>query len=234
MQKNILITGEPKSGKSTLLAKLISTIPNKIGFLTNEIRVQNNRVGFEAQNHLQHKALLADISAQTPLKVSKYFVDIRNLDLLIPEVSNFKGADVLYLDEIGQMQLFSNLFKELVLRFINSPNTCIATLSYIYDDDFIRHLKKRDDIILIEITPENREEKGLFIKELLKKIEKARKYLSEPERFIKLGSAEITLISEHGTRKLVCQNGQWKCGCTFYNQYGICSHSIATKEFLRH
>ena len=46
------MTGLPKSGKSTLLKKIIETIPNKIGFVTNEILKENERVGFEVETHL--------------------------------------------------------------------------------------------------------------------------------------------------------------------------------------
>lgn len=233
MQKNILITGKPKSGKSTLLATLIADISNKVGFLTNEILPENNRVGFEIQTNTGHKVLLAHTDFETPYQVSKYFVDIKNLESILPEISSFKSTDILYIDEIGQMQLFLERFKELVLQFLNSTNTCLATLSCIYEDDFIRSIKTRDDIVLIEVTPENREEKKLFIEKLLTKIEKAKKYVSEPERFIKNNSGEVFLASEHATRKLIYQNGQWECDCQFFSQYNICSHSIATMEFIK-
>ena len=46
MQKNILITGKPKSGKSTILEKVIFGIPDKVGFITKEIRANGQRTGF--------------------------------------------------------------------------------------------------------------------------------------------------------------------------------------------
>ena len=36
--KKILLTGMPRSGKSTLLKKIIENIPNKAGFITDEIK----------------------------------------------------------------------------------------------------------------------------------------------------------------------------------------------------
>jgi len=178
MRKNILITGKPKSGKSTLLKKIICGIPNKKGFVTNEMLGENGRVGFEIETHEGNKATLAHTDFRTPYDVSKYFVDIDNLELILPTVEDFDSNDLLYLDEIGQMQLFSEKFKEFVLHYFNSTNTCLASISYIYEDEFTKSLKKRDDIILIEITAKDREEKEKFITQLLRKIEKAKKYIA--------------------------------------------------------
>ncbi|OGI61983.1 hypothetical protein A2645_00910 [Candidatus Nomurabacteria bacterium RIFCSPHIGHO2_01_FULL_39_9] len=232
MQKNIIVTGKPKSGKSTLLNKVISSIPNKIGFVTNEVRVDEKRIGFELQTHIGSRAMLASVDFNSPYKVSKYFVDIKNLESIIPEVSNFSSNDFLYLDEIGQMELFSEKFKELVNKYLNSPNTCIATLSYIFEDNLTKSIKERDDVILVEITAENRENKEQFITQLIKKIGKAKNYINEPDRFI-FKDSEVELRSEHGVRKLTFQDGNWNCVCDFYKQYGICSHIIATKEFVK-
>ena len=106
MQKNIIITGEPKSGKSTLLANIIKDIPNTVGIVTKEIQKNNARVGFEIESHANHKVILAHIESETKYKVSKYFVNIENLESILSEISTFKKGDLLYLDEIGQMQLF--------------------------------------------------------------------------------------------------------------------------------
>jgi len=231
MQKNILITGKPKSGKSTLLRKLIADIPNKVGFVTNEILGKYGRVGFEIETYSGYKTILASVDFETKNKVSKYFVSVENLESVLPEISNFKNDNFLYLDEIGQMQLFSNKFKKLVLQYLNSPNTCMTTLSNVFEDDFTKSLKERHDIILVEISTEDREEKEKFLVQLLKKIEKAKRYIAEPERF-KINGHKVELQSEHGTRNLVLVNGKWNCTCDFFKQYGICSHIIATKEIV--
>lgn len=180
MQKNIIITGEPKSGKSTLLANIIKDIPNSVGIVTKEMQKDNVRVGFEIESHANHKEILAHVETETKHRVSKYFVNVENLESILPEISTFKKNDVLYLDEIGQMQLFSKEFRKITLQFLDAPNTCIATLTSVYSDEFTQSIKKRNDIILIELTKENREEKETFVRTLLKG-----KYLSEPKRNFK-------------------------------------------------
>lgn len=232
MQKNILITGKPKSGKSTLLRKLIAPIHRKVGLVANEVLGEHGRLGFEIETYRGEKVLFAHIDFETPQKVSKYSVDIESLESLLPTVSTFNTDDLLYIDEIGQMQLFSAKFKHLVTKYLDAPNTCLATISYVYNAEFTRHIKERHDVILIEISAEDREQKEYFISQLLKKIEKAREYISDPERFTIQGSL-AELKSEHGVRKLVYIGGKWKCDCNFYGQYDICSHVIAVKEITK-
>lgn len=231
MRKNILITGSPKSGKSTLLRKLIAEIEPKVGFVTNEIRNETGRVGFEIEAHSHKKSVLAHIDFNTLHKVSKYFVNIENLESVLPEVLAFTEKDTLYLDEIGEMQLLSEQFKALVLKYLNSSNTCLATLSYVFEDQFIKSIKERKDIILIELSVETRDENEKFLRLLIKKIQKARAYASEPHRFTRNG-ADVELRSEHRVRSLSYSNGQWSCTCNFYGEYRVCSHVLAAEEIF--
>ncbi len=232
MRKNILITGAPKSGKSTLLGKVISDIPNKTGFVTNEIRQGEGRVGFEIETSSGDKTVLSHIDFKTPFKVSKYFVDVLNLDKIIPKVSKFKENDILYLDEIGEMQLFSKNFEGLVLNYLDSKNIVLASLSQIYQNFFTDVIRKRKDIIIIELTENNRLEKEKFVRLLIKKIEKAQRYANEPERFFKNDDI-IEVKSEHGLRKLILKDGVIFCNCDFYNEHKICSHTLAAEEIYK-
>jgi nucleoside-triphosphatase len=231
MQKNILITGQPRSGKSTLLERVISDISSKVGFITKEIRANGERTGFEIQTHRGTKVVLASVDFKTPHQVSKYFVNVEGLDSIIPEASSFTDGDILYLDEIGQMELFSENFKALALKYLNSQNTVIATVSQAYKDSFIEDIKNREDVVLVELAEDNRETKGKFVSMLVKKIDKARGYISERDRFIRTDSG-VELRSEHGTRNLVLRDGKWVCDCDFFREHEICSHSIATAEVV--
>lgn len=232
MQKNILITGQPKSGKSTLLRKLIAAIDDKVGIVANEVLAEGQRVGFEVETSSGQKAPLADVNFPTAHKVAKYYVNVDGLESVLPEVSNFQPETLLYLDEIGEMQLFSEKFKDLVRKYLNAENICVATISSVYETDFTKSLKERDDIILVEITAENRSEQELFLAQLLKKIAKAKIYASQPDRLFVQGTL-AELRSEHGTRKLVQIDGKLTCDCDFNARYGICSHAIAVKEIRK-
>lgn len=158
----------PRSGKTALLKKIISNYKNKVGFVTNELRENGERTGFEIQTYANRKIILASTDFLSDYKVSKYFVNVKNLDLILNDVQSFKKNDLLYLDEIGQMELFSEKFKQTVLYYLNSENTCILTISKIFSNPFIEEIKKRNDVVLIEITEENRLDKQLLIEIYLK------------------------------------------------------------------
>lgn len=232
MRKNILITGMPRSGKSTLLKKLIINLNQKVGFVTNEVLKDGERVGFELETYNEERSMLASVDLKTNFKVSKYFVDIKNLDKIILSVDKFNKGDFLFLDEIGQMQLFSEKFKILVKKYLDSPNVCIATLSKIYSDEFIEAIKKRNDIFLIEINGENYNEKEKYIETLLGKIAKAKRYVSEPGRFL-INQNDVSITTDHGTRVLTKQKEGWICNCDFFRANKVCSHVIALEEYFR-
>ena len=56
------------------------------------------------------------------------------------------------------MQLKSELFKKLAKKYLDSRNVCVATLSDVYHSKFTDAIRKRDDIEIIKVTKENREE----------------------------------------------------------------------------
>lgn len=232
MRKNILITGMPRSGKSSILKKIIQTIEHKVGFVTNEVRVDGERVGFELETHKGERSMLAHVSFKTNIQVSRYFVDTTNLEAIIPAVSTFHERDVLFVDEIGQMQLFSEAFKALVGTYFDSANTCIATVSKVYSDEFIEAVKARKDTFLIEITEDNRDEQEKYIQTVLRKIAKARRYVSEPSRFT-VRQDEVTITTDHGARSLTKQAEGWMCDCDFFPNNHFCSHAIALEEYLK-
>lgn len=154
----------------------MSDYKRKVGFITNEIKENNLRTGFEIETNSGEKSILSHVNFDTNFKVSKYFVDSNNLEKILPRVSEFSEDDLLYIDEIGEMQLRSEDFKRLVLKYLDSQNTCLAIVSKVYDADFIKKIKDRDDVILVEISKEARESKEEFIRNLIKKINEAKKY----------------------------------------------------------
>ncbi len=188
---NILLTGQPKSGKSTLLRKLVSEIPNSKGLLANELLDDNGaRVGFEVVTSTGEAETVAHIDFDKTVSVGKYGLKIENLDKVIPSISNFND-EVLYIDEIGQMQMYSIAFKDLVLNYLNAENICIATISSVFSDDFIKSVKSRSDVRMIEINVENRDE---IYNRILKEIQLT-------EAIKKFWSAKSSFLTEEWSTK---------------------------------
>lgn len=66
---------------------------------------------------------------------------------------------------------------------------------------------------------------------LIKKREKAKRYASEPERFLVDGGS-ATLKSDHGIRHLRNDGSGWVCDCEFFDGHQTCSHAMAVIDFL--
>jgi nucleoside-triphosphatase THEP1 len=167
--RNILITGLPKSGKTTLLRALIASFTHKVGFVTNEVRNEHGRIGFDFETYTGLTVPLARTTTETPHKVSRYFVDVAQIESILSTVATFSPNDILYLDEIGQMEFMSPNFEQLVTTYLDAPNLCIATLSAVYENEAIKRIKQRDDVVIVEITPENRD---AMLRTLLEQVNK--------------------------------------------------------------
>ncbi len=169
MIKNIILTGQPHSGKSTLLQRLLPDIPQRRGFITREILQEGVRRGFEVWTDDNIDFVLAHVEySSLPYRVSRYGVDVAGFEAILPPLFEYQPNQLLYLDEIGQMELFSDKFKSLVENYLDAPNLFMGTLSAVYHDEFTTVVRSRKDILIVEITPENREQKYQEMKEWLK------------------------------------------------------------------
>lgn len=154
----ILLTGEPGCGKTTLLQEFLEAVTNKQGFVAREVRSEGSRVGFKLVSSSGQTALLASVASTSKLRVSKYGVELEALDGFLSKLPVVESYNLLYVDEIGQMQLFSDNFKMLIMSYLNEPNMYMGTITGIYGDEFTKQILAREDIILLKINLDNREQ----------------------------------------------------------------------------
>lgn len=154
----LLITGAPKSGKSTILGDLINNIAFRRGFITKEIVKDQRRTGFVVEDMDSRIAILAQIENPTNLQVGRFHVQPEVLAQFTKNLLHPEAGGLLYIDEIGQMQLNSDEFKSLVEEYLGAPNDFAATITSVYSDEFTDRILKRDDIVLFQLTEENRDE----------------------------------------------------------------------------
>ena len=113
----ILITGNPGSGKSTLMARLVEDIGDRqiAGLSTPEVRRGKVRVGFKMIDLATgEEEILASTWGKGPV-VGKYHVDVEAIDRIVAKIeSSLASALFIFIDEIGKMELFSNRFEEFV------------------------------------------------------------------------------------------------------------------------
>ena len=182
--KNILLTGQPKAGKSYTLSKLIESFQKnkniKIkGMLTNELTFAGTRVGIKIKDIKKEEEELFAIKFfkndkynPSNLKtLGNYQIDTEALDrIALPIFNNLENCNLLIIDEIGRMELESEKFKKEIEKVFNiskSENFVILATVPIKDDvNFVEELKNRNDTELIELSRENRDDvfKNIFNK----------------------------------------------------------------------
>jgi nucleoside-triphosphatase len=165
MKNNILITGPPRCGKSTLMEKIVERIDlPAIGFFTREIRAQGRRTGFSITTLDGRKGILAHKDIKGRFRVGKYGVNLEDIDsIAVPSMMPAKEDEVVVIDEIGKMECFSIKFKEALTRVLEVPNWVIGSIAQ-KGGAFIQGIKEREDVTVIDVTPQNRD---ILVHELL-------------------------------------------------------------------
>jgi len=157
--KNILLEGKPGVGKTTLLLKIADVIsPKNIGgFYTREIRENNIRVGFSIDTFDGLTGILSHVNLKEGPQVGKYRVDLDSFEEIgVYELRRaLLNSDVILIDEIGKMELFSESFKKILIRCLDSDKPVISTVMS-RPHTFVDKIKTRDDVEVISVTIENR------------------------------------------------------------------------------
>jgi nucleoside-triphosphatase len=156
----VLLTGRPGCGKTTLIKRVVDKLaPPAGGFYTEEIRERGTRVGFKIITLDAEEAVLAHVDFKTPERVGKYGLDLSPLETVGVETVReaVRMRQVVVIDEIGPMEIRSSIFREIVNEAFDSGASILATItarSFAFTDA----IKKRSDVTLIEMRPDNREQ----------------------------------------------------------------------------
>lgn len=157
----ILLTGKPGVGKTTVVKKVVQKLKDKvIGFWTEDIRDKlNKRTGFKIVTTEGTEAILASkYLFETPYKVGSYYVDIETFEkIVIPVLKKaLKEDKTVVIDEIGKMELFSKRFISVVEEIFEKKEKILATVPIKDVHPFVKKVKERKDVLLIEVTLSNR------------------------------------------------------------------------------
>ncbi len=155
----ILITGSPGIGKTTLIRKIAEALKSlhPIGFSTEEIRQNGNRVGFRAIGLQGHEQVLAHVRISSSMRVGRYGVDVNGFDLFMKKIELEENPSrFVVIDEVGKMECFSQKFKEIIHHLLDSEKVLLATVAK-KGEGLIREIKNHRSALIFEIHSENRD-----------------------------------------------------------------------------
>ena len=171
--KNILLTGRPGVGKSTLITRVLAHANVQArGFYTREIRSPAGREGFEAITLAGRRVVLAHVTLKGPYRVGKYGVAISRFEIEVApsiQTAHVEPGEIIVVDEIGKMECFSAVFRQAVLDALDSPARVLGTVG-LQNDPFLRRVRERRDISLIDVRRDNRD---ILCEQLLRMMEAA-------------------------------------------------------------
>lgn len=152
-----LLTGSPGTGKTTIVKEAIVRTKTKAGgFYTEEIRSGGIRWGFRIITLDGQSAVLAHVDISSPHRVSKYGVDADNLDKVgVAAIHQaIDESDLIVIDEIGKMELFSPRFEEAVLKAIDSGKKVLGSIM-LNPHPFADKIKRHPGVKVIQVTRVN-------------------------------------------------------------------------------
>ncbi len=171
MRKKVLLTGRPGCGKTTLIKRVVNKLALPAGgFYTEEIREGGQRVGFKIITLEGKEAIFAHVDFKTRERVGKYGLNLSALEAVGVKAirESVRAQQLVVTDEIGPMELRSAIFRDAVSEALDSNVPILATITA-RSLPFADAIKKRPDVIVIEVRQDNREQLASELSDQFKK-----------------------------------------------------------------
>lgn len=158
-----LLEGPPKVGKTVAMRRLVELLRERgvvvCGFVTDEIRERDRRVGFVVRDVAGPEAVLAHQDFQTGVQVGRFGVDLSAFErVALPALRRAREAGgAVIIDELGRMELASAPFVEAVDAVLAGSLPVVATV-HVFVHPVTDALKRRADVQRVAVTEANRDE----------------------------------------------------------------------------
>lgn len=171
MKNNILITGRPRVGKTTLIKHAAGILGARAGgFYTEEIKGEGvrGREGFRIITLDGKEGILAKVGYRSRYNVGLYGVNLEDLEEIgvVAIRDAIKNKEWVIVDEIGKMEEFSPKFKDAVLEALGSTKNFLATVRD-KDSPYTAGIKNRSDVRIVRLTVPDRDRTCEEIKKMI-------------------------------------------------------------------
>ena len=155
----LLLTGPPGIGKTTVIQTVLSGIEiDAGGFYTHEIRKGRSRVGFSLKTLDGEEGILAHVDHRKGYRVGRYGVDIGLFETLaLPALERaLREKKLIVIDEMGRMELFSQVFQQMVMRVLDQDERHLLGVIHQGRDPFSASVKRHRGVEVISVSHANR------------------------------------------------------------------------------
>ena len=158
------LTGRPGCGKTTAILKIVKEFRDRNvkvdGMCTTEVRVAGRRVGFMVKRIDGGEGILAHVNLRDGPRLGKYRVNLADLERIGVSaiLDGMRNADLIVVDEVGPMELFSQRFRDAIERLLNSDKHAILTVHYRSRDNLAMKVRRLAGDNLITLNEMNRNE----------------------------------------------------------------------------
>jgi len=153
-----LLTGEPGSGKTTALMKIVNSVRARGysigGVVAVEKRIRGIRVGFEVVDLLSgSRDTLASVEQKMGPRVGKYRVNLKALSDLAAKalIEAMQHCDLIVCDEIGPMEMASPEFRKAVREVVDSGKPVIGVIHKHICDPLANELRASAAVEVVEV-----------------------------------------------------------------------------------
>ena len=168
MGTKVLITGEPGSGKTTAIKKIVEKLGDRaIGFWTEEVRdpKTKKRTGFRIVTTDGKKKIFASKIFTSKKLVGSYGVNVNYFEeIAIPTLlkaiqeARKDRKKVIVIDEIGKMELFSKKFRDLIREiFYDDRLNVVATIPVRDVHKVVSEIRRLPGVVHIHLDKSNRD-----------------------------------------------------------------------------
>lgn len=164
MPANHLITGPPRSGKTTVVQRTVRRLEadgyEAGGVYCPEVRSEGERVGFDIVDVMsgESRALARVDRAEGP-RVGSYRVDVEGVDAVSTRAfcRALDEAAFVVVDEIAPMEVHSDEFVRQVRAALDSELPLVGAVHYRVTDGVIGEVKARTDTCSFDVTEDTRD-----------------------------------------------------------------------------